>query len=126
VKKKGNKKGHSTKAADETKEGGATKAADGTNKDGATKATDGTKEGGTTKYAEENFRKGQWTYQRIICMLNYFCGTRLNALFAAHQYSRLCSGPLVSHEKAIKCTIRCPMRLVCWCRFCSYVELFRL
>ena len=49
VKKKGGKKGCSTKAASTTNKDGATKTADEANKDGATKTTDGANEGGGTK-----------------------------------------------------------------------------
>jgi hypothetical protein len=65
VKKKGGKKGCSTKAASTTnkdgatktadgaKEDGGTKAADGANKDGGTKAADGANKDGATKTADE-------------------------------------------------------------------------
>jgi hypothetical protein len=65
-----------------------------------------------TKMLMGIFRKRHWSYQRFKCILNYFYGTRLSPLFAAHQYSRLSSDPLVSHEKAIKRLIRCPMKTV--------------
>ena len=49
VKKKGGKKGCSTKAASTTNKDGATKTADEANLDGATKTTDGANEDGGTK-----------------------------------------------------------------------------
>ena len=49
VKKKGGKKGCSTKAASTTNKDGATKTADEANKDGATKTADGADKDGGTK-----------------------------------------------------------------------------
>ena len=53
VKKKGGKKGCSTKAASTTNKDGATKTADGAKEDGGTKAADGANKDGATKTADE-------------------------------------------------------------------------
>lgn len=52
VKKKGGKKGCSTKAASTTNKDGATKTADGAKEDGGTKAADGANKDGATKTAD--------------------------------------------------------------------------
>ena len=58
VKKKGGKKGCSTKAASTTNKDGATKTADGAKEDGGTKAADGANKDGATKTADEANKDG--------------------------------------------------------------------
>ena len=47
-----------------------------------------------------------WSYRSVMGMLNYLCGTRPDILFAVHQCARFCEHPKLSHEKAVKRTVR--------------------
>jgi hypothetical protein len=59
-----------------------------------------------TKDSDGLERAYNWSFQSLIGMLNYLCGTRPDILYSVHQCSRFCNNPKLSHEKAIKRIIR--------------------
>ena len=54
------------------------------------------------KDEEGPVRTDHWSFQSVIGMLNYLCGTRLDILFAVHQCARFCEYSRLSYEKAVK------------------------
>jgi hypothetical protein len=55
-----------------------------------------------TKDTDSHSHMYHWSFQSVVGMLNYLCGTRPDIMYSVHQCARFCNEPKLSHKKAIK------------------------